>query len=160
MAGEGWERTDGSSPNEQLYEPADPRHSSFMLSLIVTGFDAEPEVVTEILQIEPTSVRRKGDVGKKGKPSRSSGWHFDVHPGRLTDGQQHEDALAKLMARLRDREVHFTRLHSEVRPSDVGIYGGMYVPANGQCGIWLMPDDMMTLARCGLAWDMHLSAGD
>lgn len=131
-----------------------------MLALIIMGFDAEPEAVTEILQLEPTSVRRKGDVGRTGKPSRSSGWYLDVHPGRLTDGQQHEDALAKLMTLLRDREVHFTRLHSEVRPGDVGIYGGMYVPANGQCGIWLMPDDMMTLARCGVAWDMHLSVDE
>lgn len=146
--------------NEQLYGRAAPLHSPCMLSLIVMGFDAEPEVVTDILQLEPTSVRRKGDLGRTGKPSRFSGWHFDVHPGRLKNGQQHEDALARLMARLRDREVHFARLHSEVRPNDVGIYGGMYIPANGQCGIWLMPDHMMTLARCGVAWDMHLSVDD
>lgn len=127
-----------------------------MLSLIVMGFDAEPKVVTDILQLEPSSVRQKGDVGRSGKPIRTNGWFFDVHPDRLTDGKQHEDALALLISHIRDREANFARLHAEVRPGDVGIWGGMYVPADGQCGIWLMPNDMMTLARCGVAWDMHL----
>jgi hypothetical protein len=128
-----------------------------MLSLIVMGFDAEPEVVTGILQLEPTSVRRKGDVGRTGKPSQINGWHLDVHPGRLTDGKQHEDALTLLIEQIGNREDNFARLHSELRPADVGVYGGMYVPPGGQCGVWLMPTDMMTLARCGVAWDMHLS---
>lgn len=131
-----------------------------MLALIVMGFDVDPTMVTSILQLEPTLVRRKGDVGKGGRPSRSNRWHLDVHPGRLSDGKQHEDALALLMSYLRDREDNFARLHSKVRPDDVGVYGGMYVPADGQCGVWLMPDDMMTLARCGVAWDMHLSVDD
>ena len=128
-----------------------------MLSLIVMGFGVEPEVVTDVLQLQPTSVRRKGEVGRTGRPNQSNGWHLDVHPDRLSDGKQHEDALALLLSHLRGREANFARLHSEVNPDDVGVYGGMYVPAEGQCGIWLMPDDMMTLAQCGIAWDMHLT---
>lgn len=131
-----------------------------MLALIIMGFDADPEVVTEILQLDPTSVRRKGDMGKTGKPSRSCNWVLDVHPDRLTEGKQHDDALAKMLFLLRGREESFVRLRAEVRPGDVCIYGGMYVPLHGQCGVWLMPDDMMTLARCGVAWDMDLFAGD
>jgi hypothetical protein len=160
MARFGGERSGRFWSGKQLYGHADPPHSASMLSLIVMGFDAEPEVVTDILKLEPTSVRRKGDVGRTGRPSGSNGWYFDVHPGRLADGKQHEDALALLILHLRDRELHFTRLRSEVRPGDVGVYGGMYVPSNGQCCIWLMPDEMMTLARCGVAWDMHLSVDD
>lgn len=143
-----------------LYVSAGTLHPSSMLALIVMGFDAEPEVVTDILQLEPTSVRRKGDVGMTGKPSRSNGWSLDVHPGRLTDGKQHGDELALLIALLCEREENFARLHSDVGPGEVGIYGGMYVPPDGQCGIWLAPDDMMTLARCGVSWDMNLSIDD
>lgn len=122
------------------------------------GFDADPQVVTEILQLEPTSVRRKGDPGRTGKPARSGSWVLDVSPERLCDGKQHDDALAKIVSLLTNREDRFARLRAEVQPGDVGIYGGMYVPLDGQCGVWLMPEDMMTLARCGVAWDMHLSA--
>ena len=80
----------------------------------------------------------------------------DVHPDRLSNGKQHEDALTLLLSHVRGREVNFARLHSEVHPDDVGIYDGMYIPADGQCGIWLMFNHMMTQVRCGIAWDMYL----
>ena len=134
-------------------------HTLTMLTLAITRFDADPDVVTETVGFEPTSVARKGDPSRSGKLLTFNGWWHEADGQRLVDGKQHDDALARILALLRGREDRFARLRMSVQPKHVTIYGGLHVPRNEQCGIWLDPGQMQILAACGVGWGLDLFAG-
>ena len=127
-----------------------------MLCLAITGFDADPDLVTELLQIEPTLVRRKGEVAGSGRAQTFNGWWREANEAPLLDGAQHDGALKVLLGHLRGREDRFAKLREQVRPESVTIYGGLHVPADQQCGIWLDPYGMGLLAACGVGWGLDL----
>ena len=127
-----------------------------MLTLCVTGFDSDPGIVTEILRLEPTSLCRIGDAGRSGRPRNFNAWWLEVHPDRLKSGQEHATALKLILTHLRGRENDFARLHAELSPTDVSIYGGLYMLPDEQCGIWLDSADMMILSRCGVGWGLDI----
>ena len=131
-----------------------------MLTLAVTGFVADPDLVTEILGFRPTSIGRKGEPTRAGKPRTFNGWWHDAEPRRLVDGVQHDDALTTILSLLRGREERFARLQTELQPKEMTIYGGLYVPADGQCGIWLDPDQMQLLAACQIGWGLDVFADE
>ena len=129
-----------------------------MLTLAITGFDADPDLITETLGFEPTSVGRKGEPSQSGKPRTFNGWWHDVEPERLIDAGQHADAMIRMLAQLHGREDRFARLRDVVGPEIVTIYGGLYVPVDRQCGVSLEPDQMQLLAACGIGWGLDLFA--
>lgn len=131
-----------------------------MLTLAITGFDADPDLVTETVGFEPTSIGRKGEPSPSGKPRTFNGWWFEADGQRLFDGKQHDDALVRILARLEGREGHFARLRMSIQPKQVTVYGGLYVPPHDQCGVWLEPDQMHLLAACGVGWGLNLFTGD
>ena len=83
-------------------------------------------------------------------------WALDVFPGKLTDGGEHEAALCRLFALIEPRYDAFIRLHQEMQGVEITISGGLYVARNSQCGIWLEPEQMDLLARCGIGWGLNL----
>lgn len=95
-----------------------------MLTLMVTGFEADPQRVTAILEIEPTSTARKGERGESGRPRTFDAWWLDVHPEPLGDGESHACAIATMVSFLRNREEAFKRLREELKPKPITIYGG------------------------------------
>ena len=95
-----------------------------MLTLAITGFDADPDLVTETVGFEPTSIGRKGEPSPSGKPRTFNGWWFEADGQRLFDGKQHDDALVRILARLEGREGHFARLRMSIQPKQVTVYGG------------------------------------
>ena len=127
-----------------------------MLTLAVTRFEADPANVTEILDLEPTSIVREGEVNTSGRPSQFNGWWLEAYPERLEQGLNHEQALDALIERMRDRPDHFARLREEIRPQILTIYGGFYVPKDSQSGVWLSADQMAVLASCGVEWGLDL----
>ncbi|WP_374943205.1 DUF4279 domain-containing protein [Sphingomonas sp.] len=130
-----------------------------MLTLSITGFDADPDLVTKTVGFEPTAVGRKGELSPSGKPRTFNGrWH-EAESQRLVDGKQHDEALALILVRLKGREDQFARLRTLVQPKQVTIYGGLYVPSDAQCGVWLEPDQMQLLAACGVGWGLDLFTG-
>ena len=131
-----------------------------MLTLAITGFDADPDFVTNTVGFAPTSIGRKGEPSRNGKPRSFNGWWHNAEVERLRDGKQHEGALVRILALLRGREDNFARLRSAVQPKQVTIYGGLYVPFDKQCGLWLEPEQMQLLAACGVGWGLDLVAGD
>jgi hypothetical protein len=78
-----------------------------MLTLAITGFETDPDRVTEILQITPTTIGRVGDIGRSGRPAAFNGWWLEAHEERLTDGRQHSAALATIVGRLQGKEESF-----------------------------------------------------
>lgn len=128
-----------------------------MFALTVNRFEADPDRVTEILDLTPTFVARCGEISEKsGRPYRANLWEFDVHPNRLLGGVEHEAGITALIEHLRSREQHFARLREEVQPEIVTLYGGLYVRPDEQCGLWLDPEQMRVLANCQVAWGLDI----
>lgn len=129
-----------------------------MLTLAITGFTGDPSSVTETLEFEPTSIARKGEPSLSGRPRTFNGWWHDVEGNRVVDGGQHADALNRILALLRGREYQFGRLRATVQPRTVTIYGGLYVPRDQQCSVWLDANQMQLLAACNVGWGLDLFA--
>lgn len=128
-----------------------------MFALCVNRFEADPDKVTDILDLQPTFVARKGEKSaSSGRSNLANIWNLDSHPDRLFGGVEHETGLTALVALLRGREDRFARLREEVRPETVTLYGGLYVRQNEQCGIWLNPKQMRLLADCQIEWGLDL----
>jgi len=127
-----------------------------MLSLAITGFDADPERVTELLQITPTHVARKGTFSRSGRPHCSNGWWLESSPAKLTDGGSHDTALNLLIERLRDSAERFERLREEIKPASVIIYSGLHPALDEQSGVWLDPEQMRVLSACGIGWGLDI----
>lgn len=127
-----------------------------MLTLMITGFEADPQRVTTILGIEPTSTARKGELSKSGRPRLFDAWWLDVHPEPLRDGESHVRAVAIMVGFLRGRDAAFKRLRDELNPKPITIYGGFYVKANAQSGLWLDPGEMAVMVACGVGWGVDL----
>jgi hypothetical protein len=128
-----------------------------MLALCITGFDVDPTIVTRTIGFEPTSVGRIGEPSPSGRPRRFNGWWHEAESQRLAGGEQHDDALVRILENLNGREDRFAELRETIRPKQISIYGGLYVPSDAQCGVWLEPDQMMLLAACGVGWGLIFS---
>ena len=133
-------------------------HTLAMLTLAITGFDADPNAVTEVLGFEPTTIGRQGKPSPDGRPRTFNGWWHEVEGQPLVDGKQHDAALDRILALLHGREERFITLRMTMQPKQVTIYGGLYVPSDGQCGVWLEPEQMQLLAACGVGWGLDLCA--
>lgn len=131
-----------------------------MISLSISHFDADPDRVTAILGIKPTSVTRKGERMRHGMPRKTNGWSLEAPFERLRYGSEHEDALNYLLARMEGRQEAFARLRQEVQPKQITIFGAFYQPYDEQCGIWLEPSAMRILADCGVGWGLDLYVED
>ena len=127
-----------------------------MLCLSITGFETDPDRVTDILELMPTDVARIGDVGRSGRTRRFNGWWLDVHPARLTDGGMHDNALNELLRLVKGREDKFSTLRETIRPNKIAIYGGLYHGPDEQCGIWLDAEQMSLLASLKIEWGLDL----
>jgi len=149
---------DPARSSSGLFRMLDCGHSPRMLTLAITGFEADPNRVTDILGIEPTSTGRKDEPLQSGRPRTFNGWWKDIEPGRLVDARQHADAMVRILDQLRGRESHFARLRKEIQPRNVSIYGGLYIEADRQCGVFLDPDQMRLLADCGVEWGLDVFA--
>jgi hypothetical protein len=126
-----------------------------MLTLTIARFDADPDVVTEILGLAPTSIARRGAARSSGRLHDFNMWHLELHPAPLADGREHANAIATLIGQLKGRESLFAELAKTVRPASMSIYGGYYVSGEQQ-GVWLDPDQMGVLAACGIGWGLDL----
>ena len=131
-----------------------------MLTLSITGFEADPLIVTEILAIQPTSVVRAGEATRSGRVAAFSGWWLEAHADRLRDGAGHDRAVKVLVDAVRGRAEAFQTLRERVRPKAVTLYGGLYHQGDSQCGVWLDAKDMLCLGECGIAWRLDLFRDD
>ncbi len=136
-------------------------HLEGVFGLSINRFNADPQAVSDILDLQPTFVARKGEVSStSGRPSRHNGWHLDAHPEKLFGGIEHDNGLAIIIELLRSREQRFARLRDEVRPEMVTVYGGLYIRPDEQCGVWLDPEQMQILARCEVGWGLDIFTAD
>lgn len=126
-----------------------------MLTLTIARFDVDPDEVTDILGLAPTSVARRGEPRPSGRVHDFNTWHLELHPAPLVDGREHENAIVKLIGQLKGREHLFAELTKTVKPASVSIYGGFYV-SDEQQGVWLDPQQMAVLAACGIGWGLDL----
>lgn len=135
-------------------------HFAGMFGLSINRFEADPERVSDILDLQPTLVARRGEVSlESGRPYKASLWQLDVHRERLFGGMEHDNGLAIIVELLRSREQQFARLRQEVRPEVVTLYGGLYV-RHEQCGVWLDPEQMRVLASCEVGWGLDIFTAD
>ena len=130
-----------------------------MLTLSITGFDADPDRVTELLGISPSEVVRVGQPRTSGRISKFNGWWLELHADQLTEGLRHEGAINKLVEHLEGRDHLFSELRNKLKPESVTIYGAFYV-SDEQQGIWLEPAQMAVLAACGVGWGLDLCQAD
>ena len=127
-----------------------------MLTLTIARFDVDPDAVTNLLGLAPTSVGRRGELRPSGRRLHDFNmWHLEFHAAPLVDGREHANAIATLIGQLKGREHLFAELAKTVRPESVPIYGGFYV-SDEQQGVWLDPDQMAVLAACGIGWGLDL----
>lgn len=126
-----------------------------MLTLTIARFDPDPDAVTSILGLTPTSVARRGEPLRSGRLYDFNMWHLELHAGPLIDGREHATAIGTLMGQLKGREHLFAELATTVRPGSISVYGGFYV-SDEQQGVWLDPDQMTVLAACGIGWGLDL----
>lgn len=95
-----------------------------MLTLTIARFDADPDAVTDILDLTPTSVVRRGEPRRSGRLSDFNMWHLELHAGPIIDGREHANAIAALIGQLKGREQLFAEMAKTIRPASVSIYGG------------------------------------
>ena len=126
-----------------------------MLTLTISRFEADPDAVTDLLGLSPTSVARRGESRPSGRMHEFNMWHLELHAAPLVDGGEHANAIVKLIGQIRGRELLFAELARTVRPASISIYGGFYV-SDEQQGVWLDPDQMAVLAACGIGWGLDL----
>lgn len=126
-----------------------------MLTLTIARFDADPEAVTAILDLTPTSVARRGEARPSGRLYDFNMWHMELHAAPLIDGLEHANAIDALIAQLKGREHLFVEMAETIRPASASIYGGYYV-SDEQQGIWLDPNQKAVLASCGIGWSLDL----
>jgi hypothetical protein len=126
-----------------------------MLTLTIARFDAPPEAVTEILDLAPTSVARRGEPRPSGRLHDFNIWCLELHAAPLVDGREHADAVGALIGQLKGREHLFAELARTIKPASISIYGGFYV-SDEQQGVWLDPDQMAVLGACGIGWGLDL----
>lgn len=126
-----------------------------MLGLTIARFDADPGTVTDILDLMPTSVVRRGEPRPSGRLHDFNMWHLQLHEGPLLDGREHADAIDTLIGQLKGREHRFVELARTVKPASIRIYGGFYV-SDEQQGVWLDADQMAVLVTCGIGWGLDL----
>jgi hypothetical protein len=136
-------------------------HLGGVFGLSINRFNADPQAVSDILDLQPTFVARKGKVSSKsGRPYEANLWRLDVYPERLFGGVEHASGLAAIVELLRGREQKFARLRQEVGPEIVSLYGGIYVRQDEQCGVWLDPEEMRVLALCEVGWGLDVFTAD
>jgi len=126
-----------------------------MLALTIARFDADPDAVTDILNLTPTSIARRGEPRPSGRLHDFNRWRLELHAAPLIDGREHSNAIAALIDQLKGREQLFAEMAKTIRPANVSIYGGYYV-SDEQQGVWLDPDQMSVLAACGIGWGLDL----
>ena len=126
-----------------------------MLALIIARFEVDPDRITDLLGLTPTSVARRGEPRPSGRLHDFNMWELELHAAPLVDGRQHANAVATLIDQLRGREHLFAELAETIRPATISLYGGFYV-SDEQQGIWLDPDQMAVLAACGIGWGLDL----
>lgn len=126
-----------------------------MLALTIAGFDADPDEVTAILGLVPTSIARRGEPRPSGRLHDFSMWCLELHEAPLIDGREHSSALGALIDQLKGREVLFAEMAKTIKPASISVYGGFYVSEEQQ-GVWLDPDQMAVLAACGIGWGLDL----
>lgn len=127
-----------------------------MLSLQIVDFEDDPDRVTDILGIQPTSVRRKGDVLLSGRrTAQHNSWRLTVDT-HFTGGSSHEEALSGILNAIRGHQRQFAALREQIRPRSVTIYGGLYKDFDQQCGVWLDASAMRLLADCAIDWGLDL----
>jgi hypothetical protein len=130
------------------------------LSLLIARFDSDPDDVSDILDLQPTSVTRKDTRSTSGTSRLHNVWHLAVSPDQLFDGGEHFDALSALIGLLRGREQRFLRLHSQLHPEIACLQGGLHFKADQQCGVWLEPEQMRVLVDCQLGWGLDVYAAE
>jgi len=126
-----------------------------MLTLTIARFDADPDAITDILDLTPTSVSRRGHPRSSGRLYDCNAWHLELQVAPIIDGLQHESAIAALIDQLKGREQRFAEMAKTIRPASVSIYGGYYV-SDEQQGVWLEPGQMSVLSACGIGWSLDL----
>lgn len=126
-----------------------------MLTLTIARFDVDPDAVTEILDLAPTSVARRGEPRPSGRLHDFNVWKLELHAAPLLDGREHANAIDTLIGQLKGREHRFAELARTIKPASITIYGGFYA-SDEQQGIWLDADQMAVLAACGIGWGLDL----
>lgn len=126
-----------------------------MLALTIARFDADPDAVTDLLGLAPTSVVRRGEPRPSGRLHDFNMWHLELHEAPLLDGREHANAIDTLIGQLKGREPRFVELARTIKPASITIYGGFYV-SDEQQGVWLEADQMAVLAACGIGWGLDL----
>ena len=127
------------------------------LQLFVARFEADPDDVTNILGINPTSVVRKGDLLPSGGASRINSWASEAGLERLTNGSDHENALRQILSLLEGRTDRFARLRDEVRPQRIVVWGDLRIGSEVEA-LWLDPDQMKLLSECEVGWGCDVFA--
>ncbi|BBE71916.1 DUF4279 domain-containing protein [Oharaeibacter diazotrophicus] len=126
-----------------------------MLALVITGFEADPSRITEILGVEPTYTSRAGEPSRTGRPHRKSQWRLSVDD-RMDTYEDHERFLDILLSRISGRGARFATMREVVRPESVHIYGGLYVDTEFQNAIGLTVEQMATLVECRIEWGVDI----
>lgn len=130
-----------------------------MLSLCITGFDADPDEVTAILGLAPTSVGRTGERLPSGRLRDFNGWWLELRAARIVGGAEHHSAIEALLGKLEGKEARFATLRQRLRPKEITVYGAIYHRGE-QCGVSLETHQMAALAACGVSWGLDIFTGE
>jgi hypothetical protein len=88
-----------------------------MLCLAITDFAVDPDRVTDLLRIVPTTVARKGTHARSGRPHQSNGWWLEARNAEVLDGGSYNEALNRLIEQLSESADRFATLREVLRPA-------------------------------------------
>jgi hypothetical protein len=147
-----------SERHQPSYNDSYPACARTYSTLRIFSDHLGPEQITQLLQVEPTRVFRKGEFfGDKKLERKTNGWFYCTKD--LTSSKDDRRHLDLIIAALDGKDAQMRELHSHGCKMDITSF---WSSKEGQGGPWLMPEQMVRLGTLGLSvwWDVYFSGED
>ncbi|HEX6903867.1 MAG TPA: DUF4279 domain-containing protein [Thermoanaerobaculia bacterium] len=130
--------------------------TTFSLSFRVMGTDLDPDLVSQILGMEPSQSHKKGDpnIGKSGRrySDFSEGlWALSL---QSKEANNLEERLSTIVELLRDREKELKSLRELGYRMD--IFVGVFGESTGNLGFSIDSNLLSALGKLGLTLDFDI----
>ena len=144
--------------NVENYDDAYATCAETFSTLRVFSQSMLPDEITALLNLAPTRSFNKGSPYCRGKLHRiTNGWFYSTE--KLVDSKDTRRHIDMILAAL-DGKIQAV---DKIKSSEGGKIDLMsYWVSRGQGGPWLMPDQMLKLARLGISvwWDIYFDEAE
>jgi hypothetical protein len=139
------------------YDDSYPTCAETYSTLRIFSDELAPDEITKILQIEPTDSFRKGDSHSGGRLRRkANGWFYSTE--KRCDSKDTRRHIDMVLTALEGKLSAVEKIQNRGCKIDITSYW----VSTGQGGPWLMPAQMLSLGKLGIAvwWDVYFADED